>query len=454
MQTLHALEGFMLAVLGLWLVAAPAGAGVKNVILMIGDGMGFEQVASTAAFVGEPLAFESAPFRGEMTTHSLSGVTDSAASATAMATGQKAINTQISFVPPFTDLETSLEIHQSEGRAAGLVTTSFMTDATPAAFAAHAIWRFATDEIASDYLTQTRPEVLMGGGGENWFPIDIAAAGYTVVEDRDALAAVDPASVGMLAAVFGDGPLGYEYDRLALGDDSFDSQPFLSEMTEVALAVLENDPNGFFLMIEQEQTDSAGHLDNTDPNKTGRMIYAAREFSNAVATVLNWMGERDDTLLIVTADHETGGLELLQDNGAGMLPTVSWSHGDHTGVTVPVYAWGSSGEQVVGVIDNTDIFAIALPEPEDNCTEVPNADQRDTDLDGYGNACDADLNNDGVVDFLDLGLLKAVFFTDDADADLNGDGSVDFLDLGLMKSGFFQPPGPSGLACAGTIPCP
>ncbi len=94
-----------------------------------------------------------------------------------------------------------------------------------------------------------------------------------------------------------------------------------------------------------------------------------------------------------------------------------------------------------------------FPDGEDNCLDVSNPGQRDTNLDGFGNACDADLNNDGAVDFLDLGLLKAVFFTDDADADLNGDGSVDFLDLGLMKSRFFQPPGPSGLDCAGTIPC-
>ena len=110
-----------------------------------------------------------------------------------------------------------------------------------------------------------------------------------------------------------------------------------------------------------------------------------------------------------------------------------------------------------------DTDADGVPDNCDNCVEVPNGPaipdaggnvQRDTNLDGYGNLCDPDLNNDGAVDFLDLGLLKAVFFTDDADADLNGDGSVDFLDLGLMKTGFFQPPGPSCLPCAGTIPCP
>ncbi len=95
-----------------------------------------------------------------------------------------------------------------------------------------------------------------------------------------------------------------------------------------------------------------------------------------------------------------------------------------------------------------------IPDDRDNCIEVANSNQRDTDNDGFGNVCDPDLNGDLMVDFLDLGLLKSVFFTADEDADLNGDGSVDFLDLGLMKSQFFQPPGPSGLSCAGTIPCP
>ena len=83
-----------------------------------------------------------------------------------------------------------------------------------------------------------------------------------------------------------------------------------------------------------------------------------------------------------------------------------------------------------------------------------NPGQRDSDNDGYGNICDADLNNDGFVDFLDLGRIKLVFFQADPDADFNGDGTVDFLDLGLMKSLFFQPPGPSCLPCAGTVPCP
>ncbi|MEM9058406.1 MAG: peptidoglycan DD-metalloendopeptidase family protein, partial [Pseudomonadota bacterium] len=95
-----------------------------------------------------------------------------------------------------------------------------------------------------------------------------------------------------------------------------------------------------------------------------------------------------------------------------------------------------------------------VPDFADNCTGVANADQRDTDADGYGNACDADLNNDGAVNFIDLATMKSVFFTTDPDADLNGDGLVNFIDLGAMKAAFFGTPGPSGMACAGTVPCP
>ena len=86
-----------------------------------------------------------------------------------------------------------------------------------------------------------------------------------------------------------------------------------------------------------------------------------------------------------------------------------------------------------------------MPDYSDNCIAVFNPDQRDTNNDGYGNVCDPDLNNDDVINFVDLGIMRSVFFSNDADADLNGDGAVNFVDLGIMKAMFFGPPGPSGL---------
>jgi hypothetical protein len=103
----------------------------------------------------------------------------------------------------------------------------------------------------------------------------------------------------------------------------------------------------------------------------------------------------------------------------------------------------SSAEAVLSVRSDSDLDG--LFDDADNCTLVANPDQRDTNGDGYGNACDPDLNDDGTVDFVDLGLFKSVFFTTDADADLDGDGVVNFIDIGIAKGWFFLPPGPSGL---------
>ncbi|MEM6639260.1 MAG: choice-of-anchor B family protein [Pseudomonadota bacterium] len=108
-------------------------------------------------------------------------------------------------------------------------------------------------------------------------------------------------------------------------------------------------------------------------------------------------------------------------------------------------AWGLELCSVPAII-GTDGDQDGLDNDQDNCATVPNADQRDTDSDGFGNACDTDLNNDGTTNFVDLGQLRQVFFTDDANADFNGDGVVNVLDLGIMRQRFFQPPGPSGLA--------
>ena len=106
----------------------------------------------------------------------------------------------------------------------------------------------------------------------------------------------------------------------------------------------------------------------------------------------------------------------------------------------------SNYQMIAGFLSPPDTDNDAIKNFMDNCINIHNSDQRDTNSDGYGNICDGDLNNDGAISFVDLGLLKSVFFTSDADADLNGDGAVTFIDLGLLKSMFFKAPGPSGIA--------
>jgi len=323
------------------------------VILMIGDGMGPEHVEAGRMFLGGEIAFDRLPYQAEMTTFSAnSSVTDSAAAGTAMATGRKVDNGVISRAIPGdgADLITALEIQQSFGKATGLVTTTTITHATPAVFAAHAASRNDTAEIASDLLTQTRPNVLFGGGGSG-MTVDAAAnAGYTVVQNRAQLDALNTQAETFVSGQFGNTYLPYEYD--GLGD-----LPHLSEMTDAALDILDNDPDGFFLMIEGGRIDHAGHVNDIERN-----VRETAQFSATVDLVLDWAAGRTDTLVIVTADHETGGMTVVADNGPGLAPDVTWSTGNHTAANVPVYAYGDGAESVDdapgGVLDNTDIFEL------------------------------------------------------------------------------------------------
>lgn len=371
----------LLALAGLCLAPIAAAAQAlqepRNVILMIGDGMGPAHVEAARLYQGAPLSFESAPHQALMTTWAIDTqgnpvITDSAASATAMATGQKVRNAAISVAVPGdnSELETSLEIWSDAGKRTGLVTTSYIEDATPAAFGAHNLARFFVDDIADDYLVRSRPNLLLGavnGTGIGMDPVKAAAAGYTVVETRAELLNLDLDAETHISGQFGLDTTGWEYDYAQGSSNEYDTVPLLSEMTSAALSFMDRDPDGFFLMIEQENTDAAGHLSNADPDKTGRDVFAALELSAAVQTVLDWIALRpdpSDTLLIVTADHETGGLQVLGDNGAGQLPDVSWAGTSHTNTPVGVYAWGPNAELVTGVLDNTDIFRLTtVPEP-------------------------------------------------------------------------------------------
>ena len=325
-----------------------------NVIFCIGDGMGFEKVKAAGMYaygkVGT-LSFEAFPYQGEVTTHSAdSPMTDSAAAATAMATGSKVNNGVISTALPGdgSELYTLLEFFRDQGKSTGLVSTTFITHATPAAFGSHEPTRGNLAEIAEDYLNQTRPNVLLGGGGNGMAETAAEAADYTVVTDRDGLFGLDTENVTRVSGQFGDTNLPYEFD--GLGD-----LPHLSEMSAAALEILAKNPAGFFLMIEGGRIDHAGHSNDIERN-----IYETLEFSRTVQVAFDWANSRTDTLIIVTADHETGGLKVLENNGKGIFPTVSWSTGGHTTTNIPVYGWGTNAACISGVMDNTDFFNLVM----------------------------------------------------------------------------------------------
>jgi alkaline phosphatase len=331
----------------------PPGSGgeAKNIILFIGDGMGFEQVKAAGMYASGAsgtLSFESFPYSGSVsTTNAEGGTTDSAAAATAIATGIKVSNGVISMEIPGNGLpiRTILEFLKAKGKSTGLVTTTFITHSTPAAFGAHVPERDRYDDIASGYLDRSRPEVLFGGG--RYITREAAKnAGYTVVVDRAGLMALEPERETMVSGQFG-------ADHMPFESDGLGGLPGLSEMTQVALRILDNDPDGFFLMVEGGRIDHACHA-----NDIQRAVRETLEFSNAVARALAWSKGRSDTLIVVTADHETGGLRVLKNNGAGVPPAVEWSTAGHTPVDIPVYAWGANAEAISGIRENTEIHEV------------------------------------------------------------------------------------------------
>ena len=243
-----------------------------------------------------------------------------------------------------------LEIMSAAGKRTGLVTShTDMADATPAAFGAHAAKRGDDENIADDYLTQTRPNVLFGRTQSD-LVADAPGAGYDLVTTLVDFNAINPAAFTHYAGLF-----------------SSSEQPTLAAMTTTALDVLGNDPDGFFLLVEHEDTDSGGHASNLS-----RVVDGVLELNDAVQAAHDWAsnaGLLGDTLIVVTADHETGGLSVIANNGAGVLPDHSWSTGGHTQTPVPVYATGPNADasRVTGVIDNTDIhYILTSTEPGPN----------------------------------------------------------------------------------------
>ena len=363
------------------LLGQTCSAAVKNVIVMIGDGMGFEQVKAASLYAyGEEgkLSFEQY-YRGEVTTHSAdsykkeSHATDSAASGTAMATGQKVKNGVVC-QEPNKPIKTILEILKEQGKTTGLITTVPLTHATPACYGAHNKSRSNYFDIARDYMTDSRPNILFGAyykNGKGLTQEKATKAGYTIAMTRkqmlDMVGPIDKNSeeVFFLVGLFCPDGMPWEYDYyhpqkmlFPLEEESvptYDTIPHLSEMTSAALSVLDNDPDGFFLMVEGGTIDWAGHSNNIELN-----VFETLEFDRAFRRVIDWAIDRDDTLIIVTADHECGGLWVVKNNRRGSMPDVFWGTTHHTGANVPIYAVGQGAKEFIGVIDNTDIFRIIM----------------------------------------------------------------------------------------------
>ena len=289
----------------------------KNIIILFADGAApaqWEFGRYTARHLrNEAFAVTDVVFRqgtlGLLSTTALNAfVTDSAAGASALSTGHKVNNFVVSMAPDGTRHPTLMQVAKSRGKRIGLVTTAAIHDASPAAFSVHAAHRGHSQSIVDEYL-KLEPDVLMGGGAYFFRPaaagggrkdaLDVVAAfaarGWAVVRDT---AALEAAQAVRLLGLFAEGDMSLELDRDA------GREPSTAQMAAAALRTLERDsPNGFVLFVENENTDTAGHL-----NDAAALMHALWAFDKAVQVALDFQKRHADTLVIVVADHETGGL--------------------------------------------------------------------------------------------------------------------------------------------------
>ena len=296
--------------------AAPALAQAPtNIIIMFGDGAAPTQwdfgrysshVLRKQPFVTTDLVFRQGAMGLLVTSPHGAYVTDSAAAASAMATGFKVANGAVSITPDGASPKTVMEAAKAAGKRIGLVTTATVYDATPVAFAVHSKSRRDSQSLV-DQLLALEPDVLMGGGTEYFLPEgaggkrkdgkDVIAAfrarGYRVVTNTAELAA---APAGKLLGLFSDDDMDFEIDRDPV------KEPTTAEMATAALKALERSPNGFVALIENENIDTAAH--HSDAASLMRALWA---FDDAVKVALDFQRRHPDTLVIVTGDHETGG---------------------------------------------------------------------------------------------------------------------------------------------------
>lgn len=321
----------------------------KNVILMIGDGMGKEIIKGSEVVKGDKLVMSGMKYSTTVTTYSQSVTdgnaeyTDSAAAATAISTGVKTLNGYIGLDSKEEKLETICEYAQSLNMETGLVARQVVSHATPAGMVAHNSSRSNYQQILREMIN-ANVNVMFGGGSQYYQSPKVQKAidenGYKYIsteEELNTLSKEDDKVLGMFA-----------YDNIG----SAEKTPSLMNMTSKALDMLDND-KGFFLMVEGSNIDSYEHNQNME-----QVLGQMQGFDQTVDYVLRWAQEHPGTLVIVTADHETGGV-ILPDNPKpeDINDSCFTSDGKHTNADVWLFASGAQSKGLCenDVIDNTDI---------------------------------------------------------------------------------------------------
>lgn len=315
---------------------------VRNVILLIGDGMGLAQIyAGLTANRGNLNLSRMLNIGFSKTSAADTYITDSAAGATAMATGQKTNNRAIGVDTLNRPLRAIPALVRQWGMKSGLISMGSVTDATPAAFYAHQPDRAFEREIAADFPANTT-DILIGGGlrhfQEQHLLDSLQRRGYGIGTQYSQLAQLKAPFVLL--------------DDKAVVSVEAGRPHVLTSSLQKTLTELSPNPAGFFVMAEGAQIDYGGHA-----NKLGYIVREMLDFDDAIGAAMRFADADGQTLVVVTADHETGGLTLLDGNLQKGYVDGQFSTNDHTGVMVPVFAYGPHSLDFRGVYENTDIFA-------------------------------------------------------------------------------------------------
>lgn len=325
-------------------VQEPKGKKVKNIIFMIGDGMGYEQISAAWVCNGGKLNLDNFSKIGIQRTYSANKlVTDSAAAGTALATGHKTNNGMVAMNADTVVVKSLAEEAMEKGKRAGAAVTCRVNDATPAVFFSHSETRKNQEDIVSQ-MASSGVYFLSGGGTHFWekredgrnVAEEVKANGYTYVRTKEDLQAVT------------EGPVIALMDSYEL-KPSLDRGDILPASVTKALELLDN-KKGFFLMVEGSMIDDGGH-----DNKAGHTMEEVFDFDKTLGIVLEWAAKDGETLVIVTGDHATGGMTLLSGSIEEKRIRVNFSTTGHNGIFLPVFAWGPHSEDFVGVYENTEL---------------------------------------------------------------------------------------------------
>ncbi len=326
-------------------------AKVKNIILLIGDGMGVNHVETTKMTLGDKkLDLESAEYTSMMSTYCIDNyVTDSAASATAIATGTKTVYKRLGMDEEGNTVKNILEYASEKGLGTGVVTDEELFDATPAAFSAHVRQRYTYKDDILNQQVSSKIDILMGFGDQTYSKLKdkITTNGFTYINDKKTLLKTKDEKI---------------FATFPEGDTHKDDVPKLYEMTDKAIELLSKNENGFVLMVECGKIDGASH-----DGDILEMTNQVKMLDKTLRVILNFMRSNDETMVIVGADHETGGLVLgegeLNNNWFTDMESNTEGKHYHTAQDVKVYAFGTRSKVFDNKnIDNTDIFKVMKTE--------------------------------------------------------------------------------------------